>query len=215
MKALFALYLGAVDGVRLESDRVSEVVGRSFDSFTLIPGEGRFRGASDPGWGIRIATNALPQLVELAAVLRREFRQDGVGIEVGGHYFRCTAETQPAKLAAELRAALPARSPARKTSQPGAWVWLRENQRDDMGCSQRWTDHVRLTSDEHFAWGQNGDGEIEEVDSGSALWIAGYLKDNSYKPAELDDLARRHPEFEGLRQALAALMGQQLQRQVP
>jgi len=212
MKALFSLYLGALDGVRLEADQVSAVVGRSFDSFTLIPGEGRFRGTHDPGWGIRIATNALPQLVELAAALRREFRQDGVGIEAGGHYFRCTAETRPAKLAAELRAALPARSPARKPFRPEAWVLLRENQRDDMCCSQQWTDHVRLTSDEHFAWGQSGDGDIEEVDSGSALWIAGYLMDIGYLPADLDNLA---PEFDGLRQALTALTDQPPARLVP
>lgn len=208
MKPLFTLHLGARQSRRIPAEEVVAAVSPRFDSFALQPVEGWFRGVPDPGWSIRIATELVAELVALATHLRRQFVQFGVGISISDRYFRVVLRTDEDALAAGLRQLLPPECAGRIQPVPGPWRMLRENCRDDPGASQRWTDHLRSTAGEQFCWGQSDPGadDIDEVDSGSARYIAEYLRDNSYRAEDLAALVAEHPEFLPVQEALD-LMG--------
>jgi hypothetical protein len=99
---LFTLYLGSLSGQAQTIESVTAKVGRRFESFTLTEAHGVFRGVSERMWLIRIATDGTETVLELAAELREQWKQDGVGIELAGSYFRVTAETDLRELMGAL-----------------------------------------------------------------------------------------------------------------
>jgi hypothetical protein len=207
MKPLFTVHLGARQQARIPSEEVVAEVSRRFDSFSLQPVEGWFRGQPDPGWSIQLASDLPEEVVDLATDLRRRFVQIGVGITVSGLYFRATLRTDLPELVAQLRAVLPVGASAGQPLEPGPWAVLRENTRDDLGGYQVWTDHLRCTAGEQFTWGQSDrdEEEIEAVDSGPSRYIAEYLRDNGYRAADLTRLVEERPEFLPLQEALDLL----------
>ena len=85
---MFTLYIGTN-----QTDAKNEIVcivGERFPSFTLIQGEGFFRGTAEPMWMVKIATEDCQRVIETAAHIRQTLDQDGVGIESDGSYHRCT-----------------------------------------------------------------------------------------------------------------------------
>ena len=85
---MFTLYIGTKrDGAKSE---IVRIVGEHFSSFTIIPGEGFFRGTNEPVWLVKIATEDCPRVIETAVQIRKTLDQDGVGIEYYNRYFRCT-----------------------------------------------------------------------------------------------------------------------------
>ncbi len=111
MKPLFTLHLGARQKLRIPSEEVVAEASRRFDSFSLQTVEGWFCGEADPGWTIQIATELSDEVVTLATEMRRKFVQVGIGISVGGRYFRVVSGTDSKALESMLRAALPAVTP--------------------------------------------------------------------------------------------------------
>ena len=92
MKVL-TLYIGTSQPGAKEA--VVKIIGAHFESFTVISGEGYFRGEAEPMWFVRIATDKPLQVVELAESLRKSLNQETVGIDFEGRYYPCTA-TDPA-----------------------------------------------------------------------------------------------------------------------
>jgi len=88
---LFTLYVGCADA-KAAKGIVSQVVGSFFESFTLLEGEGFFRGMREPVQLVRIATDDVEKVLAAASEIRARLNQDGVGVEYGGAYYRCTAE---------------------------------------------------------------------------------------------------------------------------
>ena len=85
---MFTLYVGTTqDGAK---SNITRIVGEQFPSFTILQGEGFFRGTAEPVWMVKIATEDCQRIIETAAQIRQTLNQDGVGIEVDGRYFRCT-----------------------------------------------------------------------------------------------------------------------------
>jgi len=86
---LFKLYVGSLDSKSAE-DTVTEVVGNLFESFTLLKGEGFFQGTREPVYFVRIATDDVEKILAVASEIRDRLKQDEVGVEYDGVYFRCT-----------------------------------------------------------------------------------------------------------------------------
>ncbi len=86
---LFKLYVGSLDS-RSAEDTVTEVVGDRFESFTLLKGEGFFQGKREPVYFVRIATDDVEKILTVASEIRDRLKQDEVGVEYGGVYYRCT-----------------------------------------------------------------------------------------------------------------------------
>ena len=89
MLELFKLYVGSLDSKSAE-DTVTEVVGHLFESFTLLKGEGFFQGTREPVYFVRIATDDVEKILAAASEIRDRLKQDEVGVEYGGVYYRCT-----------------------------------------------------------------------------------------------------------------------------
>ena len=85
---LFTLYVGTNQASA--KSEIVRIVCERFTSFTLIQGEGFFRGSAETVWLVKIATEDCPRVIETAAQIRQSLNQDGVGIEFGGRYYRCT-----------------------------------------------------------------------------------------------------------------------------
>lgn len=210
MKTVFTLHLGAQEGARPPLEAVRHSVRRCFDSFSLIAGEGWFRSTYDPGWSLKVATHDLTAVAELATRLRRQFSQDGVGIEVHGSYLRCTAHCEGAALICELRSALPDRAFAVQPDPPSPWHALRKIGRNNTGDAQTQKDYLRALSAEWFAHGRNAlvdsrETEITEGESGPSGWLAQTLAQREYAAVDLDALVALEPRFAPLREALASL----------
>jgi hypothetical protein len=99
---LFTLYLGSLNGQAPTIESITAMVGRRFESFTLMEAHGVFRGASERMWLVRIATDGAEKILLLASELREQWKQDGVGIELAGSYLRVTAETDLRELTEAL-----------------------------------------------------------------------------------------------------------------
>jgi hypothetical protein len=85
---LFTLYVGTTEvGAKA---KIIHIVTERFSSFTLMLGEGFFRGTAEPVWMVKIATEDCQSVIETAAQIRQTLEQDGVGIECDGNYYRCT-----------------------------------------------------------------------------------------------------------------------------
>jgi hypothetical protein len=93
---LFSLYVGTNQpGAKIE---ILRLVRERFGSFTLIQGEGFFRGVSEPVWIVKIATDDFRAVLATAAQIRAALDQDGVGIEYAGQYHRVTKDNPAAAL---------------------------------------------------------------------------------------------------------------------
>lgn len=77
---------GAWDEAGLQA--VCDAIGRDFESFTLSHAIGVFRGTRMPTLCAMIATDDTRRLRALARRLRAGLAQEGVGLEVDGHYER-------------------------------------------------------------------------------------------------------------------------------
>ena len=90
---VFTLYVGTSQPAAKET--LGRILRERFESFTVISGEGYFRGEPEPMWFVRLATNDPQAVIATAEAIRAALHQDGVGIEHRGRYYRCTA-TDPA-----------------------------------------------------------------------------------------------------------------------
>ena len=99
---LFTLYLVSLNGQAPTIESVTAMVGRRFESFTLTEAHGVFRGVQERMWLIHIAADRAEAVLQLAAELREQWKQDGVGIELAGSYLRVTAETDLRELTEAL-----------------------------------------------------------------------------------------------------------------
>jgi hypothetical protein len=88
MKVL-TLYIGTSQPSAKE--KVVALINQRFDSFTVISGDGYFRGKPEPMWFVRIATDKPLLVVETAEALRSALNQETVGIDFEGRYYACTA----------------------------------------------------------------------------------------------------------------------------
>ena len=90
--AAFRLYIGLNRGKESQLDRgaVFEALRRHFESFTVSDALGCFRGEQEPSLVVTLVGESLGQIRKIAAELREEFKQDGIGIEHHGIYERIT-----------------------------------------------------------------------------------------------------------------------------
>jgi len=95
---LFTLYVGSNGNDRPSQDELTAMISEGFESFTMLPGHGMFRGGSEEVWLVKVACDDAPRVLHLADRIRARFDQNGVGIEHGGHYFRCTKEDKASGL---------------------------------------------------------------------------------------------------------------------
>lgn len=92
---LFRLYIGTrheegAFSVAQLREAIVRTLQPHFPSFTLLGGEGWFRGIPEPGLTVVVATDDLPRLLDAASELRSLLRQDGIGLEFSSHYHRVT-----------------------------------------------------------------------------------------------------------------------------
>ena len=83
------LYVGSRDGNAFStSDRneVLDAIASAFDSFTVTDAEGYYRGKCVATLVIKIATDDLQAITELAERVGRQLGQQSVGIETDGHF---------------------------------------------------------------------------------------------------------------------------------
>ena len=98
---VFTLYIGTKQPGAKET--LLEILRKRFESFTVISGEGYFRGAAEPMWFVRLATDHPQKVLEISEEIRSALRQDGVGIEYQSRYYRCTATDPASDLAEALK----------------------------------------------------------------------------------------------------------------
>ncbi len=83
---MFTFYIGAGS-----EEQIVSVLEQWFESFTLLQGQGVFRGQREGMWLVKLASADPVRVIQAAEELRFTFGQDGVGIEYAGRYFRVTA----------------------------------------------------------------------------------------------------------------------------
>jgi len=90
--AVFRLYIGLNRCKESQLDRGAalEALRRHFESFTVSDALGCFRGEQEPSLVVTLVGESLGQIRKIAAELREEFKQDGIGIEHHGIYERIT-----------------------------------------------------------------------------------------------------------------------------
>lgn len=94
MLKVFTLYIGAGT-----EDEITTMLGRHFESFTVQAGTGVFRGKRERTWVVTLAAADAAAVIGAAEELRRQYRQEGVGIAFANRYFRVTAEDAASELA--------------------------------------------------------------------------------------------------------------------
>jgi hypothetical protein len=87
---VFTLYIGTTRPGAKET--VVRIINERFPSFTVISGEGRFQGKTEPMWFVRIATDRPLEVLETASEIRSALQQETVGIEYESRYYRCSDE---------------------------------------------------------------------------------------------------------------------------
>lgn len=90
---VFTLYIGSKKPQA--RDELIRILSEQFPSFTLIAGEGFFRGSAEPAWMVKIASDDKARVIHAAAMIREVLGQDGVGIEADGEYYQCSDEQCP------------------------------------------------------------------------------------------------------------------------
>jgi hypothetical protein len=87
---VFTLYIGTTrPGAK---DAIVRIINQRFPSFTVISGEGRFQGKTEPMWFVRIATNHPLDVLATASEIRSTLQQETVGIEYESRYYLCSEE---------------------------------------------------------------------------------------------------------------------------
>ncbi len=104
----FTIHLGArAPALTLDAEdeaRVRDQVLKSFQGFTIQRARGCFLGQVEDVFLVSIATHEIGELLTLAEILRREWRQKGVGLHGLGHYFRVTEASDLALLQQVIQA---------------------------------------------------------------------------------------------------------------
>ena len=96
---VFTLYIGSKKPQA--RDELIRILSEHFPSFTVIAGEGFFRGSAEPAWMVKIASDDKVKVIHAAAMIREVLGQDGVGIETDGEYYRCSEEKCPEVIGSE------------------------------------------------------------------------------------------------------------------
>ena len=104
---LFRLYLGSQHphGTFTQDelkDAIKSTLLQHFQSITLMPGEGWFRGEYEPGITVLVATENIALLLQCTEALRSRLRQNGIGVEFASRYHRVTEGRDLAALAWEI-----------------------------------------------------------------------------------------------------------------
>ena len=93
-QTVYRLYVGSPTSSGKLSNactsKITRMVGKHFESFTVVQASGCFRGKSEDSLIITIASKSSPPVRELARTLRQMLTQDGIGLESNGHYERIT-----------------------------------------------------------------------------------------------------------------------------
>ncbi|HXT12016.1 MAG TPA: hypothetical protein VN873_10680 [Candidatus Angelobacter sp.] len=87
---VFTLYVGTSQPAA--KALLLQILRRRFESFTVISGEGYFKGIPEPMWFVRLAADAPQIIFETAEQIRSGLNQDIVGIEYRGNYYRYTKD---------------------------------------------------------------------------------------------------------------------------
>ena len=95
---LFTIHVGAASAF----DAVLNVIYPRFDSFTILNGQGVFRGQSEPALLVHVATNDGLGVIAAAQAVRAALNQTGVGIEYDGLYYRCRENDDALELQQQL-----------------------------------------------------------------------------------------------------------------
>jgi len=90
---VISLYVGS-SAENAKEDLIN-IIRENFESFTMIDTEGFYRGQYEPAWLIKLTAEDIFLVVNIAEKIRSQLKQEGVGIELDGHYFRCTATNAP------------------------------------------------------------------------------------------------------------------------
>jgi len=87
---VFTLYVGIS---RPEAkELLLKILRQRFESFTVISGEGYFKGIPEPMWFVRLATETPQIIFESAEEIRSSLHQDIFGIEYQSRYYRYAKE---------------------------------------------------------------------------------------------------------------------------
>jgi len=97
---VFTLYVGT--GRPNAKPTLLAILRKYFESFTVISGEGYFRGEAEPMWFVKVSTDEYPRIFAVANSIRIALEQETVGIEYENHYYRCTVEDEASALKAVL-----------------------------------------------------------------------------------------------------------------
>jgi hypothetical protein len=82
---VFTLYVGTS---RLNAkELLLKILRRRFESFTVISGEGYFKGVPEPMWFVRLATEDVQTIFETAKEIKTGLNQDVIGIEYQSRYY--------------------------------------------------------------------------------------------------------------------------------
>jgi len=93
---VFTLYVGTSRPAA--KNLLLNILRKRFESFTVISGEGYFKGIPEPMWFVRVATD-VPQIIfETAEEIRGALHQDIVGIEFQSRYYRYAKENPAQEL---------------------------------------------------------------------------------------------------------------------
>lgn len=104
---LFRIYIGSrhANGAFTQDElrtAIKDGLLPHFQSITLMPGEGWFRGEHEHGIMVLVATEDTLLLLQCVEALRRKLYQDGIGVEFASHYHRVTAGCDLADLARRI-----------------------------------------------------------------------------------------------------------------
>lgn len=92
---LYRIYIGADnDNGKVDITAITNFLGTHYESFTLTPSHGHFRGKAEQSIVVTIAAKDINELKEQLRHLRKLLHQDGIGIEIDGHYERITNDKQ-------------------------------------------------------------------------------------------------------------------------
>ena len=92
---MFQLHIGSDSQTKqipaATEKRICQMVGKVFESFTVLRGYGFFCGTAEEVLIVKIATTDETAIWSLAHRLRKGLQQAGIGIEFNGIYERATA----------------------------------------------------------------------------------------------------------------------------
>lgn len=96
----FTLYVGARQADAKKS--LLKILRRHFESFTVITGEGYFKGAAEPMWFVKLATDTPSIIFKIAEEIRTGLDQEIIGIEFQSRYYSFTKKDPATELQASI-----------------------------------------------------------------------------------------------------------------